>query len=220
MRKSDKQAIRIWKTNEIILLENDASYTFHSRSNKETVIEKERFKSNSDISSKFQLIQNNIDWKNNNGKYRIDAFPITIELNNKDNYKVISFYKNEQLEKIIQNIWRENSLDKLRKNIIEKLPSGNYHLGMTALKIDHLPEQEKSDFYKKIESEIARKLKVTEDTNPTEMPLIVINDKPKFFKDLNDLELSDVEGFEIINDRRKTIYGTHAQFGIIKVNTN
>lgn len=220
LRKSDQLAIRIWRSNDIILLENNASYTFHSKSNKKSVLEKAKFKCNSNISSELQLIQSNIDWKDNNGKYRIDAFPITIELNNKDNYKVISFYQNEELEKIIKKVWRENNLDKVRNNIIENLPAGNYQLGMIGLKIDHLPEEEKSDFYKKIEPEIVSKLKVSENTKPTEMPLIVINNKPHFFKKLNDLELSDVENYEIINDGRKAIYGARARFGIINVITN
>ena len=93
-------------------------------------------------------------------------------------------------------------------------------MGMTRIKIDHLPKENKSDFYKKIESEITTKLKITDKTNPTEMPLIVIDNKPHLFEDLNELKLSDVKDYEIINGNKKFIYGTSGRFGIIKVDTN
>ncbi|MBZ9629692.1 hypothetical protein LB465_02790 [Salegentibacter sp. LM13S] len=218
LRETDTPTIRIWSPNEIISLEENPQYIFHSDNGQKAIIEKRSLPMNFNLDSLFQVFRTTSNTKND--QIHIDAFPITIELNNSNSYNLISFYKNEQLEEIIKTIRKENSIGEVRKEIISNLPAGNYRYGMTGLKIDHLPKQDKSDFYKKIESEILKKLRVTEKNNPTEMPLIVIDNIPRFFKDLNDLTLSDVKDYEIINDNRKLIYGTRGRLGIIKVNTN
>ncbi len=217
LRETDTRAIRIWSPNEIISLEENPQYIFHTDNGQKAIIKKISFPKNFNLDSLFQSFKTISN--NKNDQIHIDAFPVTIELNNSNSYNLISFYKNEQLEEIIKTIRKENSIGELRKEIISNLPAGNYRYGMTGLKIDHLPKEDKSDFYKKIESEITKKLRVTEKTNPTEMPLIVIDNIPRFFKDLNDLTFSDVEDYEIINDNRKVLYGTRGRFGIIKVTT-
>jgi hypothetical protein len=218
LRGTDTPTIRIWSPNEVISLEENPQYIYHTHNGQETIMEKRSFPKNFKLDSLFQLIRTTSSTRNE--QIHIDAFPITIELNNSKGYSLISFYRNEQLEEIIKTIREENSIVEVRREIISKLPAGNYRMGMTGLKIDHLPKEDKSDFYKKIEFEITKKLKVTEQTSPAEMPLIVIDNKPHFFVDLNNLKLSDVKDYEIISDDRKALYGARGRYGIIKVDTN
>jgi len=218
LKEYDNQVIRIWSPNEIISLEENPQYIFYTHNGEKAFIEKRSFAKNFNLDSLYQLIKTARN--TNNDKTHIDAFPITIELNNSDSYNLISFYKNDQLEEIIRTIRKENSIGELRKEIIRNLPAGNYKYGMKGLKIDQLPKEGKSDFYLKLEPEIREKLNITENTNPTEMPLIVIDNKPHFFEDLNNLTLSNVKDYEIINDKKKLIYGSRASNGVIKVTTN
>jgi len=218
LRENKNLAIRIWSENEIISLEENSEYIFHTSNGRKEIIEKRNLRKITNLDSLFQLFKKIRNTKNN--KIYIDVFPVAIELNNSNSYDLISFYKNDKLEEIIKTIRKENSIDELKKEIISNLPAGNYRMGMTGLKIDHLPKKYKSDFLKKIISDITKELKVTEQTNPREMPLIIINNKPHFFQDLNELTLSDVKDYEIINDKRKVLYGTNGRFGVIKVNTN
>ena len=218
LREDGNQVIRIWRQNEIISLSENPEYIFHTNNGQQEIIVKKSLAKNIDVDSIFQMFKTTRN--NKNDQVHIDAFPTTIELNNSESYDLISFYRNDQLEEIIKTIRKANSIGELRKEIVNNLPAGNYGMGMTGIKIDHLPKENKSDFYKKIESEITTKLKITDNTNPTEMPLIVIDNKPHLFEDLNELKLSDVKDYEIINGNKKFIYGTSGRFGIIKVDTN
>jgi len=220
LRKSDNQAIRIWKNNEVILLGEKALYTFHTKSDKKIIVRKKEFENKSDTETKSQLIRNSVNWKNNNGMYQIDAFPITIEQNNGNNYNVISFYKNEQLEKIIREIKKENSINEFRDKIIKNLPPGIYKIGMTTVRIDHFPQGEKSTFYKKILPELEDKLKISQDSDPTQMPLILVNDELQYFESLNSLNEDSIFDYKIIEDGiGSALYGSSGRFGVIKVIT-
>jgi len=217
LRDSENIAIRIWMRNEIISLEKNSEYIFHTSNGQKDIIEVRNLEKKTNLDSLYQLFKSNSDF---NSKLHIDAFPINIELNNSNSYDLISFQRNDQLEEIIQNIRKKHSLDELRKEIKNNLPAGNYRMGTTSLRKDYLPKGDKSDFYLKLEPEIKAKLKITEKNNPSEMPLIMIDDIPGFyFKDLNNLKLSDVKDYEVIDDKRKFVYGTRGRFGIIKVNT-
>tara|TARA_R100000935_G_scaffold48814_2_gene73569 strand:- start:530 stop:1336 length:807 start_codon:yes stop_codon:yes gene_type:complete len=219
LRDSNELAIRIWKDNEVILLEENSKYIFKTSNGLKDIIEKKNFENKINNDSLYKVFETNSGFDKKNEHHYIDAFPTTIELNSPESYRIISYYKNEKLEEIIQNIRKENSINELRKEIVDNLPAGSYRMGMTSLKIDYLPKEDKSNFYKKLEPEISAKLKVSEKTNPIEMPLIIINNEPHYFEDLNNLSLSDVKDYEIINDNRKFLYGTRGKFGIIKVNT-
>ena len=218
LRESENIAIRIWLRNEIISLEKNSEYIFYTSNGQKDFIEVRNLEKKTNLDSLYHLFKSSSNFKN---KLHIDAFPIKIELSNSNSYDLISFQRNDQLEEIIQNIRKKHSLDELRNEIKNNLPAGNYRMGTTSLRKDYLPKEDKSDFYLKLEPEIKAKLKISEKSNPTEMPLIIIDDIPGFyFEDLNNLKLSDVKDYEIINDKAKVLYGTRARFGIIKVNTN
>jgi len=219
LRDSDKLAVRIWSHNEIILLEENSEYTSYTDNGENVILEKRNFDKNTNLNSIFLLFKTTNDLNTKNDQYPIDAFPITIELNNSKSYELISFYKNDKLEEIIQTIRKENSIDELRKQIINNLPTGGYLIGMTKVKVDHFPKEKKSDFYKQIFQEIKTKLSIDEKTDPRELPLILINNKPHYFESLNQLSKANVLNYEIINDNRKLIYGTGGKFGVITIVT-
>ena len=217
LRKTEGVNIRIWRENEIITLGKNSEYLFHISDGENNIIERRKLAQITDLDSLYRLYNSR---KEVNNKLHIDAFPIKIELSDSKNYDLVTFQRDDQMEELIHNIGKKYAINALRKEIIYNLPPGNYRRSMLGLKIDHLPKEEKSDFYLKIEPEIKAKLNVTDKTLPTELPLILINNKPHFFEDLNKLTLSNVEDYEIINDKMVVLYGTRARFGIIKVNTN
>ncbi|MDN3593460.1 hypothetical protein [Zunongwangia endophytica] len=220
IREDKSQAIRIWKSNEIILLkEKEAIYTFHTSNSKKEIIKQKKFRSESDLKSEFELIEKILD-SNQDNKYAIDAFPIIIELKNSKRYRIISFNRNANLEEILETIKIENSINKVKKEIIHTLPAGNYRIGMSSLKLDYIPRKNKSNFYRKLEPEIKSILKINNKTEPTKMPLVLINNKIKYFGDLNNLKISDVENYKIISDNSKILYGENGKYGVIKVTTN
>ena len=219
IRETDDRVIRIWNTNEIISLGEHSQYIFHIHNGEKAIVEKRNLANNFNLDSLFHSFRTKKNPKNN--QIHIDAFPKSIELNSSNRYNLFSFYRNKQLEELIRTIRKENSISELREDIIRNLPAGNYRYGVTGLNVDHLPKGDKSDFYLKLEPEIKAKLKISEKSNPTEMPLIMIDDISGFyFEDLNNLKLSDVKDYEIINDKAIVLYGTRARFGVIKVNTN
>ncbi|QYA26931.1 hypothetical protein G3I01_15990 [Gramella sp. MT6] len=218
LRESEEKAIRIWKNNEIILLNENPLYTFYSKTNNEVITKEKDLENVSDIDSKFQSIKNNLDWQDKNDVLVIDASPITIELNSKENYRIISFYKNDQLMEIIRAIRKENSIDELRKNIIRNLSPGNYALGMTSIKVDHLPQGEKTDFYAQLSQQLKEELNIDKDSDPTKMPLVLIDNKPGTLRKLNELELKDVSEYKILKDAQ-AFYGSNARHGVIQVYT-
>ncbi len=219
LRRSDERTIRIWGNNEVLLLGKNLHYFFHTWNGHKTISRNEILKSKSNYASIFSVFSTNAYLGNTNEHRPIDAYPITVEINNSKTYKIISFYKNEQFEELIKNIKTENSIYEARKKIVENLPAGNYRIGLTTVKVDHLPENELSDFYRKIEPEIKKKLKINKSTNPTNMPLVMVNNELQFFQDLNELSLSDVLSYEIIEDNKKFLYGTRGIFGVINVTT-
>jgi len=216
LRKSEDLAIRIWRQNEIISLDENSEYIFHKSNGQEEIIEKRSLDKINNLDSLYHLIESKGDL---NTELHIDAYPIKIELSNVNSYKLISFQKNEALEEIVQTFREYHSLDVLKEEIINNLPEGNYGMRSNRFRKDYLPKEDKSDIYLKLEPEIRRKLCITEQTNPTEMPLIIIDNTPSSFEDLNNLEVSEVKEYEIINDKRKSIYGARGSFGIIKINT-
>ncbi len=218
LRESDEKAIRIWKNNEIILLSENSLYTFYSNSNNEVITIEKELEKVRDIDSKFQSIKNNLDWQDKNDVLVIDASPITIELNSKENYRIISFFKNDQLMEIISAIRKENSIDSLRENIIRNLSPGNYTWGMTSIKVDHLPQGEKTDFYSKLSQQIKKDLNIDKDSDPTKMPLVLIDNEPGSLGQLNELELEDVADYKILKDVQ-ALYGSQARHGVIQVFT-
>lgn len=217
LRKTEGVKIRIWRENEIITLGKNSEYLFYISDGQNNIIEKRNLAPITDLDSLYRLYKSRKEVDN---QLHIDAFPIKIELSDSKNYDLITFQRDDQLEELIQAILKKYTINALRKEIIFNLPPGNYRRSMVGLKIDHLPKEEKSDFYLKLEPEIKAKLNVTDKTLPTEMPLILINNKPHFFEDLNELTLSNVEDYEIVNDKMEVLYGTRARFGIIKVKTN
>lgn len=220
LRESKDQAIRIWTRNEIILLGENSEYIFHTDIGEKGITKKRNFNKVTNLDSIFQLFKTLNDENAIYDQYQIDEFPIAIELNTSQNYELISFYTNDQLEEIIQIIRKENSINELRKELINKLPPGEYQIGMTSIRVDTFPKGEKSDFYKKIVKEIKTKLNIDEKTDPRKMPMILINNKPNYFEDLNLLTISNILNYEIINDTRKSIYGINGKFGVIIINTN
>lgn len=217
LRKTEGIKIRIWRENEIITLGENSEYLFHISDGQNNIIEKRNLAQITDLDSLYRLYNSRKEVYN---KLHIDAYPIKIELSDSKNYDLVTFQRDEQLEELIQTIAKKYTINSLRKEIIYNLPSGNYSRSMIGLKIDHLPKEDKSDFYLKLEPEIKTKLNITEKTLPTEMPLILINNRPHFFEDLNELTLSNVKDYEIVNDKLVVLYGTRGRFGIIKVNTN
>ena len=220
LRKSNKTVVRIWRQNEIINISENSSYIFHAMKNGERITEKKPITISIDPASLFEKFINQADLFYKNDKRPIDGFPTTVELNKENNYQVISFYRNPKLEKIISEINKEISLPELKKEIVKDLPPGNYTIGMSNIRIDHLNDmEEKSDFFKKIFPEIRQKLNINRETPPTKMPLVIINNEQKFLKDLNDLSEAQVQSYEIIDDKRKSIYGARGYFGVITVTT-
>jgi len=216
LRKTEGIKIRIWRENEIITLGENSEYLFHISDGQNNIIEKRNLAQITDLDSLYRLYNSRKEVDN---KLHIDAYPIKIELSDSKNYDLVTFQRDEQLEELIQTIVKNYTINSLREEIIYNLPSGNYSRSMIGLKIDHLPKEDKSDFYLKLEPEIKAKLNINEKTLPTEMPLIVIDNKPHFFENLNNLTLSDVKDYEIINDNKKWIYGSRASNGVIKVTT-
>jgi len=216
-RKSKNLAIRIWRENEIISLDENSEYIFHKSNGQKEIIEKRSINKINNLDSLYHLIESKGDLNN---EIHIDAYPIKIELSNVNSYKLISFQRDDALEEIIQTFREHHSLDVLKEEIINNLPEDNYSMRLSKLRKDYLPKENKSDFYLKLEPEIRRKLRITKKTNPTEMPLIIIDNTPSSFEDLNNLEVSEVKEYEIINDKRKSIYGARGSFGIIKINTH
>ena len=219
LRKSEDKTIRIWKGNEILTLGKDPNYLFHIKNEKQEVKEKKQIAQISNFDSIFNEIDKNVESYERYDQFQIDAFPTVIEINNSSSYRLISFYKNEKFEELIKKIREQDEIEKLSEKIINELPSGRYSIGITTIKIDHLINENQSAFYQKILPEMEQKLGVDKETDPTEMPLILINNKPKYFKNLNELKIKDVQKYEIINDNRKSIYGTYGDFGVIKIDT-
>ncbi len=220
LRKSNKTVVRIWRQNEIITIGENSNYIFHARKNGEKITERRPIAISIDPSSLFEKFINQVDLFYKNDKRPIDGFPTTVELNKGNNYQVISFFKNPKLEEIISKIMEQGSLTELKREIIKDLPAGNYTIGMVNIRIDHLSTiEKKSDFFVKIIPQIKQQLNINEDTPPTKMPLVIINNEQKFLKDLGDLSEVQVQNYEIIDDERKSIYGTRGHFGVILVTT-
>ena len=91
---------------------------------------------------------------------------------------------------------------------------------MSSLHIDHLVPGDADGFYKKILPEIMEKFGLSSETPATQMPLVMINKKPAFLKDLNKLEMGEVENYELLQDATATaLYGFRASNGVILVKT-
>lgn len=79
----------------------------------------------------------------------------------------------------------------------------------------------KSSLYIYVEKRMREELGINENTNDSEFPIIYIDDRISFLKDINDLECSQAKKITILskNDTLIALYGTRALYGMIKIET-
>ncbi|MEE2770762.1 MAG: hypothetical protein VX712_01000 [Bacteroidota bacterium] len=219
LRETEQSALRIWTNQEIINLGSDNQFLFFTRKKGDLILKTAKLEQVS-VDSVIAEIDKNLDWFHENSKYHLDAFPNFIEIQTGKNYHVISFYKNQQLQKLISSLRNELDIHSIRQRLIEQLEPGNYQWGMSSLHIDHLVPGDADGFYKKILPEIMEKFGLSSETPTTKMPLVMINKKPAFLKDLNELEMGEVEKYELLQDATAiALYGFRASNGVILVKT-
>lgn len=79
----------------------------------------------------------------------------------------------------------------------------------------------KSSLYIYIEKRMREELGINENTDDSEFPIIYIDDRISFLKDINELKYSQAKTITILSkdDSPTVLYGTRALHGIIKIET-
>ena len=79
----------------------------------------------------------------------------------------------------------------------------------------------KSSLYIYVEKRMREELGINENTNNSEFPIIHIDDKISFLKDINELEYSQAKKITILSkdDTPTALYGASALYGIIIIET-
>ncbi len=79
----------------------------------------------------------------------------------------------------------------------------------------------KSSLYIYIEKRMREELGINENTDDSEFPIIYIDDRISFLKDINELKYSQAKTITILSkdDSPTVLYGTSALHGIIRIET-
>ena len=217
IQNSNEKIIRIWKGQEVYSLKEISDYqkNFKNEINDSIYIYKKTIK------EKFADL--NIEsTKNLEVFYSIDCFQIAIEIVENNHYFVKVVGCNKEISSIINNIFnREINADIHQKaNFIQNLPSGEYRNYMTTFRINQpiQRDSDKSNFYKKLEAELRDKNIEINDSR--KQPLIYINSELSYFKDINNIEESQIKYYKILDKEQRNIYGTRGEFGVILIETN
>jgi len=167
-----------------------------------------------------------------NDEFRgVDGSYVFMEIVTEQHYKIVSYWspnltRSKDCKLVAHTIdMIDNAIDSkyIKNTFLNDLPSGDYRWGMTNVRIDRFLGENiaKSDFYCVAESEIKKKLCITEETNHWEYPLILVNNSPVKLTDLNQYKKNDVARFEVYipDDKLKALYGTKSMNGVVVVET-
>jgi len=231
---TDSIAIRIWKRNEISTLKANklANYYYKIFINNGKLETKEKAYSG-ELSLAYLDSLNSFNiWKLQDDNFRgIDGSFVFFEISTKTNYKICSFWspeskRNANCKSAVQILSLTNKLSNaniFRSEFLENLEPGTYTWGMTTISIDSFlnKQTKKTDFYSSAKQRIEKELNITEGTSHQNYPRIIINDKLARIADLNKYSEKDILNFEILKPNSSTfaIYGTSANFGVVKLKT-
>lgn len=214
IQNSNEKIIRIWKGQEVYSVKEISDYQkiFKNEINDSIYIYKKTIKE--------KVVDLNIETTKDLEVFNpIDCFPIAIEIVENNHYFVKVVGCNKEISSIINNIFnREIKNDIL--SFIQNLPSGEYRNYMTTFTINQpiQRDSDKTNFYKKIETELRDKN--IEINDPRKQPLIFINSEPLYFKDINNIDESKIKSYKILDKEQRNLYGTRGEFGLILIETN
>ncbi|QIK53523.1 hypothetical protein G7051_03830 [Dysgonomonas sp. HDW5B] len=105
---------------------------------------------------------------------------------------------------------------------VKKTRSGLYPSSAKIRQDQLLPDSIiKSSLYIYIEKRMREELGINENTDDSEFPIIYIDNRISFLKDINELKYSQAKTITILskNDSPTVLYGTSALHGIIRIET-
>jgi len=241
---TDSLNVRIWRPQEIFTLKIAASitckhkyYTFSMPNGDYTLIDDKPIIYTSDFSENISqqlldlLVYDNLATLKDDTNRGMDGYYVILEIATSKTYKVVSYWSPKETRskdcakvvEILQAIRKEFDSDILWTNFLNTLKPGEYLSGMSYITVDNLPENniEKTDFYYSTENIIRNRFTITPDTNHTDYPLILINNKRSNLADLNLYTQKDILSFNTISadDSMRYIYGTRAENGVVLVFT-
>ena len=214
IQNSNEKIIRIWKDQEVYSLKEISDYQkyFKNKINDSIYIYKKTIKEKG--------VDLNIEnTKNFEVFYPIYCFHIAIEIVENNHYFVKVVGCNKEITSIINNIFNREINNDIQ-NFIQNLPSGEYRNYMTTFTINQpiQRDSDKTNFYKKLEAELRDKNIEINDSR--KQPLIYINSELSYFKDINNIEESQIKYYKILDKEQRNIYGTRGEFGVILIETN
>jgi hypothetical protein len=214
IQNSNEKIIRSWKGKEIYSLKEISDYQqiFKNEINDSIYVYKNTLKE--------KIVDLNIEQiKNLEVFYPIDCFPIAFEIVEHNNYFVKVIGCNKDIKSIISNIFNRVINNDIQ-NFIQNLPSGEYQNSMIIFTINQpiKRDSDKTNFYKKLETELRDKN--IEINDPKKQPLILINSETLYFEDINKIEESKIKSYKILDKEQRNLYGTRGEFGVILIETN
>ncbi|GEM_PF-5967763 len=214
VQNSNEKIIRIWKGQEVYTLTKNSNYQriFTNELNGLSYIYKKAFIETVDNIDIGQI-------KDLDVFYPIDCFPIAIEIVENNHYFVKVVGCNKEISSIINSIYNKEINNDIQK-FIWNLPSGEYRDYMTTFTINQpiISDSDKTNLYKKIESELRDKNIEIED--PTKQPLIIINSETAYFEDINNISESKLKSYKILDkEEKRFLYGTKGNYGVILIET-
>ncbi|MGV3509981.1 MAG: hypothetical protein ACO1N7_11890 [Sphingobacteriaceae bacterium] len=234
-KTKDPLSIRVWRANEITeVKQSNVGYSSSLINwiNQQPIISK-RKEFGADISKLLMdsLLANKILQIPDDTYQGIDGLYITFEVATPESYRLYSYWSpNEargqnskdviRLVSLIDNVLNSKTH---RTNFLEELEPGTYAWGMTDLRIDRFlaAHETKSTLYNTIEDRLKKDLKITKESSHRDFPVILINGKPAYLKDVNKYETVDIKNIEIVTNKvaATALYGNKGVNGAVLIET-
>lgn len=234
-KTKDSLYIRVWRSNEIIEVKQSKgiySATLINWINHQPIISKRKeFSSDTSKLLMDSLLANNIHQIPDDTYEGIDGAYITFEVSTPESYRIYSYWSPSEargqnskdvmrLVSLIDNVLNSKTH---RTHFLEELEPGTYAWGMTDLRIDRFlaAHETKSTLYNTIEKRLKKELKITEESSHRDFPVILINGKPAYLKDVNKYETVDIKNIEIVTNKivATALYGKKGVNGAVLIET-
>lgn len=234
-KTTDSIFIRVWLRHEIMEVrqqgEAHAIYRVHARS-KEPVVGKVEFDRPTAERLLDSLLANKVLEIPDDTYQGIDGSMVFFEVATTEKYRLYSYWSpghrkrahEAEVIKLLSFFSEMLQTGEHRSAYLESLEPGGYGWGMSSIRVDKfLPENaQKSSLYMEVERRMKEELGIHKGTSHLNFPLLLIDGRPAYLRDLNSYESSEIKSLEILQkeDPEAGIYGTRGtKAGVIAIQT-